>query len=338
MAIRKDKIAFFEKKLLDFFKKAGREHLPWRKKKITAYEVWVSEVMLQQTQVSRVIEYYKRFLKHFPTIQHLARATWEEFLPYYQGLGYYTRGRNMLKAATAIVDEYRGKFPREKKVLERLPGIGPYTAAAIMSFAYDDNHLAWDTNLKRVIGRFFFGGKRNVTDEDFWENKFHTSKKGLNAALMDFGSALCVSRPKCGACALQRQCVYYRERGKQELRIPARPAGGRNKESGIKSTKQDWKNAQVSLFLHENHKKYFSADKKRFRPFILSAGYNTRAGIKRYFQEKYQLTLSVRPPHKKEIIKGKPTLLVNAQILLGEPHFGVFFKETVRKESSQKIG
>src|SRR3990167_9371691 len=171
MSIRKESITFFEKMLLDFYQKAGREHLPWRTLrkasprgagkagKITAYEVWVAEVMLQQTQVSRVISYYKRFLKRFPTVQKLARVSWEKFLPCYQGLGYYTRGRNMLKTAKEIVNKYHGKFPRDKKLLEDLPGIGPYTAAAIMSFAYGDNHLAWDTNLKRVIGRFFFGTK-----------------------------------------------------------------------------------------------------------------------------------------------------------------------------------
>lgn len=349
------KVIFFEEKILDFFRKAGREHLPWRsprsgalrgKKKITAYEVWVSEVMLQQTQVSRVVEYYVRFLKQFPTVGHLAKASWAEFLPYYEGLGYYTRGRNMLLTAQRVVKEHGGKFPREKKLLEKLPGVGPYTAAAIMSFAYGDNHLAWDTNLKRVVGRFFLGGKQNVTDEDFWEDIFHTPKRVLNAALMDFGSALCVSRPKCEACALRSRCVYYREKGAQESGIPARPADGKNpsvakalagkQEARIKKKKINWSNAQVYVFLHENHKKYFSADEKKFKPFLLPAAYNTRAGIKKYFQERHQLTLSVRPPYKKEVIRGKPTLLVNAQILLGEPCFTAFSKEIVKKGSSQK--
>src|SRR3989344_6364292 len=147
MPIDKRKAGFFEEKLEDFFQKTGREHLPWRKKKITAYEVWVSEIMLQQTQVSRVIGYYTRFLKRFPNIGSLAKASWAAFLPYYDGLGYYARGRNMLKAAQVIAKEYAGTFPRDKKLLEKLPGIGPYTAAAIMSFAYGDEDLARDTNL-----------------------------------------------------------------------------------------------------------------------------------------------------------------------------------------------
>lgn len=317
MVIRKEKREFFEKHILDFFRKAGREHLPWRKKKITAYEVWVSEIMLQQTQVSRVIGYYMRFLKRFPTVEILAEASWEEFLPYYEGLGYYNRGRNMLLAAKEVVVKHRGRFPRDAEALRRLPGVGPYTASAIMSFAYGDDHLAWDTNLKRVIGRFFFGSKNSIQDENFWEDKFHVSKKELNAALMDFGSALCVARPKCEACALRSRCVYYKEKGRQESRKKK------------KKDTMEWKNAQVYVFLHENHKKYFSANKKEFKPFVLPSGYNTRAGIKKYFQEKYDLSLSVRPPHKKEIIKGKPTLLVNAQILLGKPPFEVFLKKVV---------
>lgn len=324
MSIRKEKIEFFERRLADFFRKAGREQLPWRRGKITAYEVWVSEIMLQQTQVVRVIEYYKNFLKRFPTVEKLAEASWEEFLPYYQGLGYYARGRNMLKAAQAVVSEHRGKFPRDKKLLESLPGVGPYTASAIMSFAYGENHLAWDTNLKRVIGRFFLGGKHLVTDEVFWEEKFTIPKKDMNAALMDFGSALCVARPKCEACALRTRCVYYRDKGSQE-------AVNNQQLTKNKKQKGDWKNAQAVVFLHENHKRYYSSMKKSFQPFVLSAGYNTRAGIKKYFLEKYGLTLAVRPPHQKLLHNGKPTLLVNAQILLGKPQFGVFSKESMKE-------
>lgn len=156
------KIAFFESILQRFFRYANRAHLPWRKKGIGAYEIWVSEIMLQQTQVSRVIPYYEKFLSRFPNVESLARASWEEFLPYYQGLGYYARGRNMLRAARMIVSEYGGEFPDEVKELERLSGVGPYTAAAIASFAYGKDTIAWDTNLRRVVGRFFFGSKHAV--------------------------------------------------------------------------------------------------------------------------------------------------------------------------------
>ncbi len=328
MNFQKKKIEFFERTLLDFFIKAGREHLPWRKKRITAYEVWVSEIMLQQTQVARVITYYNRFLQRFPTVEVLAQVSWEEFLPYYEGLGYYTRGRNMLLTARSVVATYGGTFPRDKKLLQTLPGIGPYTAAAIMSFAYGDNHLAWDTNLKRVIGRFFLGGKHLITDEREWEEVFHTEKKILNAALMDLGSALCGARPKCEACSLRKQCRYYKEEGRQE-------GVGKKQVSG-RAVVGQWQEAEVYVFLHERHQKYYSSLKTRFQPFILPAGYTTRAGIKQYFLERYGLTLSVRPPHNKIHIEKNPVLLVNAQILLGEPSFAVFSKKALTEYNKER--
>ncbi len=158
MSIRKEKIEFFETILADFHRKAGREHLPWRRKGIGAYEIWVSEIMLQQTQVSRVIGYYEKFLARFPDVGTLAEASWEEFLPYYQGLGYYARGRNMLRTAKVVVSEYGGKFPKDVKKLEKLSGVGPYTAAAIASFAHGKNAIAWDTNLMRVTGLNWISG------------------------------------------------------------------------------------------------------------------------------------------------------------------------------------
>lgn len=322
MLIRADNIVFFEKRIVDFFVKAGREHLPWRKKNSTAYEVWISEIMLQQTQVSRVILYYVNFLKRFPNVEVLAQADWDTFLPYYDGLGYYARGRNMLLTAQLVIKQYHGQFPRDKKLLQTLPGIGPYTASAIMSFAYGDNHLAWDTNLKRVIGRFFFGGKHLIHDEAVWDQRLQTPKKTLNAILMDFGSALCTARPRCGVCPLRTKCVYYRENGLQERMIV-----GKQLLDGANKQKIDWSTAQAYVFLHEHHKIYYSADTKKFQPFFLPSSYNTRAGIKQYFQEKYALALSVRPPHRKVVMQGKPTLWINAQILSGTPAFTLFHKK-----------
>ncbi len=324
MSIRKEKREFFEARLADFFHRAGRTELPWRKKNITAYEVWVSEIMLQQTQVVRVIGFYQNFLKRFPTVQHLADASWEDFLPYYQGLGYYARGRNMLKAAKVIVSQYEGVFPRDKKILETLPGVGPYTASAIMSFAYGENHLAWDTNLKRVIGRFFFGGKHLVADEEYWENKFVMSKREMNGALMDFGSALCVARPKCEACVLRVKCQYYQENGKEEKKPDYFHLKVNHQNSGI-----NWQQARVLVTLHERHQKYYSAKKKQYQPFSLPASYNTRSGIKAYFEKNFGLQISVRPPHEKRVVDGVPTLFVNAQILLGKPSFTIFSKRDV---------
>lgn len=314
MSIHREKINFFERHLMDFFRKAGRVELPWRKKKISAYEVWVSEVMLQQTQVSRVISYYNRFLERFPTIESLAQASWEDFLPYYQGLGYYARGRNMLRAAEVIMTEYGGKFPRDLQRLQSIPGIGPYTAAAIMSFAYGGEHLAWDTNLKRVVGRFFFGTKKALIDEAYFESKFLSQRKELNAALMDFGSALCVGRPKCEACPLRTKCIYYEERGKQEVVV--------KKPKKLKQLSAE--KIETIVTLHEKHRFYYSSRRSMYAPFTLPEGYTTRADIKAYFEKTYGLILAVRPPHEERVVNGKCQRFVNAQILLGKPKFNVF--------------
>ena len=319
MNISKKKILFFEAVLEDFFRKAGRKELPWRKKGVTPYEVWVSEIMLQQTQVLRVIPYYERFLKRFPTLKKLAQASWEEFLPYYEGLGYYARGRNMLLCAEEVVTKYGGMFPREKALLEKLPGIGPYTASAIMSFAYGDKHLAWDTNLKRVVGRFFLGSKRALIDEKWFEQSFMLPRKKLNAALMDFGSSICVSRPKCGACPLAPQCVYFREKGIQE---------GREKKK--KELFSEVEAERAVIFLHEKHQKYFSSKQTSYQPFLLPRGYVTRQAIKEWFLKEYNLLLAVRPPHDRKIVKKQKTLFLNAQILQGKPVFSVFPKEALK--------
>ena len=317
-------LEFFESRIADFFEKAGREHLPWRRDGISAYEVWVSEIMLQQTQVSRVLSYYERFLNRFPNVESLAMASWEEFLPYYSGLGYYARGRNMLRAASAVVERFGGEFPRDVDVLRTLPGIGRYTASAIASFAYGAEEIAWDTNVRRVIGRFFFGtrnfqkaqGSELSVEKDILEN-LSVSAKTLNAALMDFGSAICSGKPKCAACPLSSRCAFFRDGGSGEAssdRIGARRTG----------KAADWKNAFAEVVLHENHRKYFSSRKNAYRPFRVPASHNTRAGIKAWFLERFGLDVAVRPPHDRILLDGAPVILVNAQILSGVPAFAEF--------------
>lgn len=306
---------FFEKKLLNFYKRFGRSNLPWRKNGITPYEVWVSEIMLQQTQVARVIDYYTRFLKKFPTIRSLAKSSWEEFLPYYTGLGYYRRGHNMLKTAKIIVEKYKGVFPQDKKSLMALPGIGEYTTSAILSFAFNKNYLAYDTNARRVFGRFLYGDKNAQCDRQNIGRALSSDKKNLNAAIMDFANAVCRKTPRCEVCPLSEQCRYFRENGKKEMRIL------------VKKSIFPTKNAQVFLWLHKDHQEYYSPNPDVFEVFVLLPATNTREGIKKYFKKNYGIDLSVRPPHKKVFIRGVPTIFVNAQILLGQHEFGIFSKK-----------
>jgi A/G-specific adenine glycosylase len=224
----------------------------------------------------------------------------------------------MLLAAKMIVADFRGVFPREKRLLETIPGIGPYTASAILSFAYGENHIAWDTNVKRVIGRFFFGNGREDFSRAPFERRLALPAKTLSAALMDFGSALCLARPRCEACPLRTRCVYDQEKGANESRAIPRSKTG--------DQKTDWKEAHAVVFLHENHRKYFSASGKKYAPFILPKGYVTRADVKKWFMKKYNLTVSVRPPHGKVVSGRKRILFVNAQILSGDHPFACFPK------------
>ncbi|MCD8526721.1 hypothetical protein LRY65_00720 [Candidatus Woesebacteria bacterium] len=315
-----EKYKYFVDQILTWHQHNGRHNLPWRKPNITPYEVWVSEVMLQQTQVNRVIPYYTNFLERFPTVKHLAEATWEEFLPYYQGLGYYNRGRNMLKTAQIVVNEFGGEFPTNKTALKKLPGIGEYTATAILSFGLQEPHLAFDTNHQRVWGRYLHGDKKAELDPLEIESNLppNTDFKKLNAAIMDFANLVYTNRnPDIENSPLQPYCVFCQ-------------TGGRL-ESTSTSKKSDFptSEAQTFLILHEQHKKYFSTQKRTYAPFILPAPLNTRARIQSYFEREHGLQLSVRPPYKKAYVDGVPTLFTRAQILLGEHEFSEFPKKEV---------
>lgn len=276
----------FSGEILPWYKKHGRK-LPWRKPRISAYEVWVSEIMLQQTQVLRVTLYYERFLKKFPTVRQLARASWKEFLPYWDGLGYYNRGRNMLKAAKIITAIYRGKFPSEKKLLVQLPGIGEYTACAILSFAYGKPEVAFDTNFRKIFGT------REKAEQAFRESG--VSSKLFNSAVMDWGSMIVTKR-------------ISRKRA---------------------SSRKHYSLTKTHVILHENHKKYYSLDKRRYKPFVMPENVASRQEIKKYFLETYGLKVSVRPPQKREDAEGRATIVVNAQVLLGKPGFSVYNKAQI---------
>lgn len=153
----------FQKIILDWHKK-NRRDMSWKNTK-DPYKILVSEVMLQQTQVARVLPKYKEFLKEFPTLQVLAKASDKKLLRVWQGLGYWRRALGLKNTAKAILKEYKGKFPKDPKVLETLPGIGPYTARALACFAFDHSEAFLDTNIRRVYLHFFFPKKKNISDK-----------------------------------------------------------------------------------------------------------------------------------------------------------------------------
>jgi len=198
--------------LLRWFKKTARD-LPWRRTH-DAYAIWVSEIMLQQTQVATVIPYYHRFLKSFPTVRHLARADLSRVLKAWEGLGYYSRARNLHRAAQAIVNQFGGRIPDTLDDLLRLPGIGRYTAGAILSIAYNKEVPILDGNVKRVLSRLFAIAEnplKGKTGNLLWQISETLIPRhranAFNQALMDLGSMVCTPRePQCLSCPLIDDC------------------------------------------------------------------------------------------------------------------------------------
>ena len=196
--------------LLRWFEKNGRD-LPWRKTR-DPYAIWVSEIMLQQTQVATVIPYYQEFLRSFPTVRHLSKADLSEVLKVWEGLGYYSRARNLHQASQMVVHHFGGKIPDNLKDLLSLPGIGRSTAGAILSFAYNKEAPILDGNIKRVLSRLFaIPGSKAKTEKILWGISESLIPKGhsnpFNQALMDLGSMLCIPKdPQCPRCPLRYLC------------------------------------------------------------------------------------------------------------------------------------
>jgi len=213
--------------LLGWFEQNARD-LPWRRTR-DPYAVWVSEVMLQQTQVETVKPYYERFLRRFPSPEHLARARLDTVLKLWEGLGYYSRARNLHKAAKTLVRDLGGIFPKTQEGLMSLPGIGRYTAGAIASIAFGQTEPVVDGNVTRVLCRVFAirdDPRQHATQERLWSIATDLVASGqagdLNQALMELGATLCLPRgPQCPACPLQTLCKAWRQRRQEEL--PIRP-------------------------------------------------------------------------------------------------------------------
>lgn len=203
--------------LLEYYRTHPRA-LPWRSEP-TPYHVWVSEIMLQQTRVEAVRGYYSRFLEAFPTVADFASASEEEVLKQWEGLGYYSRARNMQKAAKAIVEDGGGSFPETYEGWLALPGIGPYTAAAVSAIAFHLPRAAVDGNLVRVASRLFATPWSSKTETDkkkvaaVLEGEMNIDPAVFNQALMDIGQTICIPRgaPLCGECPLKRICLAHRQ-------------------------------------------------------------------------------------------------------------------------------
>jgi A/G-specific adenine glycosylase len=206
---------YFQKTLLDWYQAHGRHDLPWQNQ--SPYHVWLSEIMLQQTQVATVLPYYHRFILLFPSIEQLAAAPIDEILKMWAGLGYYHRARNLHKTAQIIVGDYAGQFPPILNELKKLPGIGASTAAAILSQAFDLPFAILDGNVKRVLARFF--GIESAIDDKNTLNALQAladacmpqqNCQAYTQAIMDMGATCCKPKnPQCARCPLQEKCQAF---------------------------------------------------------------------------------------------------------------------------------
>jgi A/G-specific adenine glycosylase len=208
---------------------AHRRELPWREDR-DPYRVWISEVMLQQTTVAAVIPRFERFLQRFPTLQALAAAEESEVLLEWEGLGYYSRARNLHRGARQIVERHGGQFPSDRESIAALPGVGPYILGAILSQAFEVRAPIVEANTKRLYCRLF-GQAGDITSKPVTDWMWQVAEEILpktrvgdfNQALMEVGALICTpTNPACGECPFRSKCLAYRD-GMQD-RIPRKPA------------------------------------------------------------------------------------------------------------------
>lgn len=214
-------MANFADQLIRWQQQHGRHHLPWQNTH-TPYAIWISEVMLQQTQVKTVIPYYQQFMQRFPTINSLAKAPLDAVLILWSGLGYYSRARHLHQTACIIMKEYQGQFPPTRPLIQQLPGIGRSTAAAIAVFAFGQREAILDGNVKRILARYF-GIEGYPNDTKIMQQLWHQAEELLpdyqseqirvyTQALMDLGSLICTRhKPRCTTCPLQENCTALRK-------------------------------------------------------------------------------------------------------------------------------
>ena len=225
-----EKIETFQETFLTWYHKEKR-NLPWRATN-DPYAIWISEIMLQQTRVETVIGYFYRFMEQFPTIQDLAEAEEQKLLKVWEGLGYYSRARNLKAAAQQIVSEFDGKMPDSIEEIRSLKGIGPYTAGAIGSIAFGLPEPAIDGNVMRVVSRLFCieadiakASSRRPFDEAMRTIISHDEPGEFNQALMDLGSRICTpTTPKCEECPISQYCLAYAENRQTDFPVKSKNA------------------------------------------------------------------------------------------------------------------
>jgi|GEM_PF-3044457 len=302
--------------LTRWFEAHGRHDLPWRVD-VSPYRVLVSELMLQQTQVSRVIAYFERWMKRFPDLQALADASSDEVMRAWQGLGYYRRARALKSVADHLAQLESMTLPQTLAELKALPGVGPYTAQAILAFAHDRKAAALDTNLKRVLGRIFIDlldpstlapaelRAREVEAERVMLLACESaSPRVLNSALMDLGAMVCSARaPQCSACPLRTHCKAF-------------AAGGPEIAAKAKAVKRAAPVRAMGVLREGKHARLparaglFSAN--------LADGIKARAALQADALKRFGIEIAVRPAYTQVKLDGVETSLHRCTLLIGD--------------------
>ncbi len=224
------KLPWFSNFLISWYLQ-NKRHLPWREVD-DPYTIWLSEIILQQTRVAQGLPYFEKFIAHFPTVFDLAKASEEEVLKLWQGLGYYSRARNLHFTAKQIAFELKGNFPKNHKGLLKLKGVGDYTASAIASICYDEPTAVVDGNVYRVLSRVFgintpINSSQGITEfKKLAQTLIDTSQPGtFNQAIMEFGARYCVpSNPNCSDCIFNEKCVAYKDGKVAQLPVKLKKA------------------------------------------------------------------------------------------------------------------
>ncbi len=290
----KNKDTFFSQTIIFWYHQNKRD-LPWRDTQ-NPYKIWLSEIILQQTRVAQGMPYYQKFVENFPTVQELANADEETVLRLWQGLGYYSRARNLHAAAKYISEELNGIFPTTYIEIKKLKGVGDYTAAAISSFAFDEVQAVVDGNVYRVLARFF-GIEKDITSseekKEFRElaQKLISTKEPAiyNQSIMEFGALQCVPKnPNCKNCPLQENCTAFAKNLIEKLPVKSKKTVVKDRfmhylvfVNGEESNKKDKdnKNSEKKVLVHKRQEgdiwqglydffvlEYQEKDKKNFEP------------------------------------------------------------------------
>lgn len=250
-------MSHFSRSLLQWYHTHRRE-MPWRDEK-DPYKIWVSEIMLQQTRVDQVMPYFQRFIARFPDVNSLAEAPQQDVLKVWEGLGYYSRARNLHAAAKEVVEKYNERLPQQYDEIIKLKGIGPYTAAAITSIAFNKPHAVVDGNVIRVLSRYFgieddVRSQRVVAQIQQYADELldRTAPGDFNQALMELGAQVCTPRnPLCGTCPVQSTCVAAKILKTDVIPYKSRMQKKPHHHIGVGIIEDD--NGKVLIALRPNH-------------------------------------------------------------------------------------